>query len=99
MLLDTPTTNRYLRALDAMTRDQNLEHRAYARRMLADMGHKGVDVGDCLWAVMTLPTVRLSQPERRLRHLSEHSPHAGFKQTTLPAMRVEDGAVVFARPA
>lgn len=65
------TVNRYLQALGRMADSANQEHRSFARKILRDLGEKGVRVQDYLKPYMTLPVAKLDHNEQALRKLAE----------------------------
>ncbi len=63
---------RYLRALDTMTRDSELDCRVFARKILRDLGEPACNMFDYLRPFMELPVGQLSDLERRLRFLASN---------------------------
>lgn len=76
------TVNRYLQVLGRMTESTNPEHRSFARKILRDLGEKGVRVQDYLKPYMALPVAKLDHNEQALRKLAEQHTYNRSTQCT-----------------
>lgn len=76
------TVNRYLQALGRMAKSLNYTHRSFARKILRDLGEKGVRVHDYLKPYMVLPVAKLDHNEQALRKLAEQPTYNRSTQCT-----------------
>lgn len=65
------TVNHYINALGILTSSTCPNARTFARKILRDLGEKGVNVHDYLKPYMTLPIEKLDREEKALRRLAE----------------------------
>ena len=65
------TVNHYINALGTLSGSTYPDARAFARKILRDLGEKGVNVHDYLKPYMTLPIEKLDREEKALRRLAE----------------------------